>query len=95
MKSGLLMLAIVRDKPGLRAPWPAEAGPPAQGPCCVLHPGESGDTTIAVVTMISIVSHYCNWKGKLYFQQQKTNFFDKECIKKKHAAAVRPLPFYQ
>ena len=51
----LLMLAIVGDKPGWRAAWPAEAGPLAQGPCCVLHPGESG---VAGVTLISVVLHY-------------------------------------
>ena len=72
----LLMLAIVRDKPGLRAAQPAEAGPLAQGTCCVLHPGESGFNRIAGVTLIRVVWHYCIGKED-YIKK-----VDKDCIKK-------------
>ena len=56
----------VGDKPGWRAAWPAEAGPLAQGPCCVLHPGKSGFNRIAGVTLISVGWHYWILKRKLY-----------------------------
>ena len=61
-----LMLAIVWDKPGWRAARPA--GTLAQQPCCVLHPGESGDNMIAEVTLISVGWRYCIWKRKSYLK---------------------------
>ena len=58
----------VGDKPGWRAARPADAGPLSQGPCCVLHPGESGVNRIAGVTLISAGWRYCIWKRK-YIQK--------------------------